>query len=246
MLWIFCNSALGVVVGVAFGTLYINSAISGKKGKSQRDPFSIGEQPHLDDRVGTVFLTFSVLFVPISLLNLKIIVRAVIIKDAIHPFGHKIAVFINLSLDQVTFLSQDIQGPVDIMFFVGRRLQKIHSRPVGSAFAAGFQDSCINKIRQDRVDIIMEAVFILDFSADPVKAQLVINSLRKEVSPFKKFLLMIIQGSVRMKGESKRSWPGFVFYTLTGCTNISSYQCIVFLNSIVFGGFCAVICCYVD
>lgn len=28
-----CNSALGVVVGVAFGTLYINSAVSGKKGK---------------------------------------------------------------------------------------------------------------------------------------------------------------------------------------------------------------------
>jgi hypothetical protein len=47
----------------------------------------------------------------------------------------------------------------------------------------------------------MEAVFILDFSADLVKAQMVINSLRKEASPFKKFLLMIIQGSVRMKGD---------------------------------------------
>jgi len=28
-----CNSALGVVVGVAFGTFYINFAVSGKKGK---------------------------------------------------------------------------------------------------------------------------------------------------------------------------------------------------------------------
>ncbi len=28
-----CNSALGVVVGIAFGTLYINFALSGKKGK---------------------------------------------------------------------------------------------------------------------------------------------------------------------------------------------------------------------
>ncbi len=89
----------------------------------------------------------------------------------------KLPVFINLSLDQVTFHSKDIQSPVDIMFLIRRRLQEIHGCPVRSGLTAEFQDSYVNQIGQDCVDIIVEVVFIPDFSTNTVKAQLIINRL---------------------------------------------------------------------
>ncbi len=54
-----------------------------------------------------------------------------------------------------------------------------------------------------------------DFSADPVKAQLIINSLREKIAPFKEFLLMIVESPVRMEGDqdSLRLVLHFIFFS---------------------------------
>ena len=61
----------------------------------------------------------------------------------------------------------------------------------------------------------MELVFVSDFSADPVKAQLIINSLREKIAPFKEFLLMIVESPVRMEGDqdSLRLVLHFIFFS---------------------------------
>ena len=66
--------------------------IPGEDGEGQGYPVPVREHPHLYDRVRAVFLALSVLFDPIFLLDLKIVIRAVVIEDAVIPVYQKIAV----------------------------------------------------------------------------------------------------------------------------------------------------------
>ena len=52
----------------------------------ERDPIAVGKEPHLYDKIGPVFFAFSILLVAIFLLDLKVIVGTVIVKDAVIPF----------------------------------------------------------------------------------------------------------------------------------------------------------------
>ena len=66
-----------------------------------------------------MFLPLPIFLAAVFLFNLKIIIRAVVIKDLIIPLPHEMAVFIDLCLDQVTFSPKDIQRTVYIVKLVG-------------------------------------------------------------------------------------------------------------------------------
>ena len=76
--------------------------------KSKGDPVPVHKQAHLNDRVGSVFFAFSILFNSIFLFDLKVIIGTVTIKDLIIPFFKKVAVFVNVSLNKVTFAAKNI------------------------------------------------------------------------------------------------------------------------------------------
>ena len=90
--------------------------------RKQGDSIPVHKQPHLNDRVWSVFFTFSVFFGAIFLFNFEVIIRTVIIKDLVISLSKIMAVFIDFCLDEVTFSPKDIQCPVHIMEFVRRFL----------------------------------------------------------------------------------------------------------------------------
>ena len=57
------------------GNLFVLIAREEREG--QRDPVPINEKPHLDDRIRTMFFTFTVFPVAIFLFDLKVVVGAV-------------------------------------------------------------------------------------------------------------------------------------------------------------------------
>ena len=118
------------------GSLFI--CVSGEKWKSKRYPITVHKHPHLDDRVRTVFFAFAVFSVPIFLLNLKEIVCTVIIQDSIVSLSEKMTVFINFRLDKITFISKNVECPVDVMQLVGWFFQKFRSCFIGRPFTGRF------------------------------------------------------------------------------------------------------------
>ena len=63
-----------------------------------------------------------VLFIPIRLFNLKKIISAVIIKDAGISFLYGAAVFIDLGLYKIRFLSNNFQSSLNMLQLKSRRL----------------------------------------------------------------------------------------------------------------------------
>jgi len=85
-----------------------------------------------------VFFAFAVFSVPIFLLNLKEIVCTVIIQDSIVSLSEKMTVFINFRLDKITFISKNVECPVDVMQLVGWFFQKFRSCFIGRPFTGRF------------------------------------------------------------------------------------------------------------
>lgn len=77
--------------------------VSWEQGESQRDPITVCKKPHLNDGSGPAFFAFTIFLIPVLLFNLKIIVAAIVVEDMVIPLYEKVAVLINLRLDQVTF-----------------------------------------------------------------------------------------------------------------------------------------------
>ena len=75
--------------------------ISWKYAESQWDSISVGKESHLHDRVWPVLFGIPVLLVPVRLLDLKEIIRAVIKKDAGIALLDRTAVLVDLSLDKI-------------------------------------------------------------------------------------------------------------------------------------------------
>ena len=99
-----------------------------------------------------MLFAFPVLFAPVFLFNLEIIIRAVIIKDLIISLPQEMAVLIDLCLNKGTFRPKDIQRAVYIVKLIGRFFQKFRCGLIGRMLAAGFQDPCINQIRENCID----------------------------------------------------------------------------------------------
>ena len=58
--------------------------------KSEGNPVSVHKQSHRDDRVWSVFLALSILSKLIILLNFKVIIRTVIVKELPVPGMHEV------------------------------------------------------------------------------------------------------------------------------------------------------------
>ena len=56
---------------------------------------------------------FPIFFTAIFLLALKVIIRAVIIKDLVVSAAKKMTVFVNIRLDHITFISENIQCTIN-------------------------------------------------------------------------------------------------------------------------------------
>ncbi len=79
-----------------------------KKRECKWNSVPIHEQARLDNRIRPVFFTFSVFFTAVLLLDFEVIIRAVIVQDLIVSFAKKVAVLIQLCLDQVAFGAKNI------------------------------------------------------------------------------------------------------------------------------------------
>ena len=139
-----------------------------------------------------MLFAFPVLFASVFLLNLEIIIRAVIIKDLIIPLPQEMAVLIDLCLNKVTFRPKDIQRAVYIVKLIGRFFQKFRCGLIGRTLAAGFQDPCINQIREDCIDVVIKLIFLFQFPADFIHLHLVVDGLKEKIASPVKDLLIII------------------------------------------------------
>ena len=111
------------------------------------------------------------------------------------------AVFIDFCLDHVAFSTKDVQGPVNIMKFIGRAFQKLRGNFIGRALAAWLQDPCIDQVGKDRIDVVFKHIFLFQFPADLIHLHLVINGLQEKVAAAVKGLSAIIQLPVCMEGK---------------------------------------------
>ena len=133
------------------GFLFILAA--GEKGEGQGKPVPVRKEPHLDDGIGAVLLAFAILFIPVFLFNLKIIIRTVIVEEPVIPFPEEKAVLIDFGLDKIEFFRKDGKGPVNVMQLIGRGFQETLGGLEGRAFAGRFQDSGIDQVREDGIEV---------------------------------------------------------------------------------------------
>ena len=107
-----------------------------------------------------MLFAFSVFFVSIFLLNLKVVVGAVVIKNLIVALSDKMAVFVDFCLDEIALRAENIQGTVNIVESVGRLFQKLGSSFKRRPLACRFQNPGINKVRENGVDVVFEFIFV--------------------------------------------------------------------------------------
>ena len=121
---------------------------------------SIHKHSHLNDGIRAVLFGFAVFFVTIFLLQLKIVIRTVVIEDLIIAFSKKVAVFIYFRLDKIAFIAQNIKSPVYIMQLIRRFFQKFRSCLIRRTFTGWFKDSGIDKIGENRINIIFKSMLV--------------------------------------------------------------------------------------
>ena len=167
--------------------------VPGKCGEGKGDPVPVHEHAHLHDGIGTVLLALAVFHVAVLLFNLKVIVRAVVVEDAVVPFSQKMTVFIDFGLDEVTFLCKNAQGAVNVMELVGGLFQKLLRRFVSGKLAARIQDAGIDQVGKDGVYVIIKLVPVPDLAANGVKAKPVVESLQEEVASHEALLPAVFQ-----------------------------------------------------
>ena len=184
-------------------------------GKGQGDAVPIREHPHLYDRVRSVPLALPIFFASVFLLYLKVIVRAVVVKDAVIPVYLEVAVLIGFRLYEVALGGKHVQGAVDIMLLIGRLFEIVHCCPVGGAFASRLQYPGIDQARQYGIQVILELMPAPDLPADAVESESVIDGLEEKVSAFIKFLAAIIQLSVSV--ERHKDCPCLFFFFIVLC-----------------------------
>ena len=151
--------------------------VSRENGEGQGYPVPVREQPHLYDGVRAVLLALPILFCPVFLLDFEVIVRAVVIKDAVILVCQEAAVLEGLRLYEAAFLCKDIQGTVDVMLFIGRFFEIVHCRPVRGSLASRFQYPGVYQVRQDGIEVIPELMPFPDLPAGPVKSEPIIDRL---------------------------------------------------------------------
>ena len=161
-----------------------------------------------------MLFAFAIFLISIFLFNLKVIVGTVVIEDMVISLREEVTVFINLRLDQVPFLCQDTECPVDIMKFVLWWFQKALRSQKGRTFTAWLQYPGVDQIGQDSIEIIFIVMPVTNLSADTVQAQLVINRLQEKITTLEFSFFTVRDFPVWMKTIG-RQWFSF------SCSNFS-------------------------
>ena len=92
--------------------------------------------------------------------------------------------------------ARDGKGPVNIMQFIGRRLQETFCRLKGGIFAGGLQDPGIDQVGKDGIKVKPELMAVPDPAADGIQLQAIVNGLEEEIAAVKKLFPVIIQKPV--------------------------------------------------
>lgn len=150
-----------------------------------------------------MLFAFAIFLISIFLFNLKVIVGTVVIEDMVISLREEVTVFINLRLDQVPFLCQDTECPVDIMKFVLWWFQKALRSQKGRTFTAWLQYPGVDQIGQDSIEIIFIVMPVTNLSADTVQAQLVINRLQEKITTLEFSFFTVRDFPVWMKDNRK-------------------------------------------
>src|SRR5699024_4159699 len=180
----------------------------GAKRKSEWNPVSICNQSHLNDRIRSVFFALSILFITVFLFNLEVVLCAIIIKNFIVSLPQEETVFVNFRLYKITLFCKDRKGAVDIMEFIGWCLQELLCSLERRSFAGRLQDSGVDQVREDRIQVIFKFVTVSDLSADGIHLQTIIDRLEEEITASKKIFSVIVHKSVGMERRSEERRVG--------------------------------------
>ena len=156
-----------------------------------------------------MFFALSIFFTAIFLLDLKVIIRTVIIKDLVVSAAKEMTVFVNIRLDHITFISENIQCTVNIVQLIGWTFQKLRSGLERRTFTGRFQDPCVDQIGKDGIDIKLKFILSFQFSTDLIHLELIVKGLKKNIATTIKYLFIISDLSVGTKRD--QNCLGFFF-----------------------------------
>ena len=166
-----------------------------------------------------MFFALSILFITVFLLDLEIVVCTIIIKHSIISASQEKTVLVNFSLNKIALFCEDRKRTVDIMEFIGWCLQELLCSLERRSFAGRLQDSGIDQIREDRIQVIFKFVTVSDLSANGIHLQTIINRLEEEITTGKKFFPVIVHKPVGMEGDRNNCIFRFffIFFRFDSC-----------------------------
>src|SRR5699024_10815326 len=132
---------------------------------------------------------------------LEIVVCTIIIKYFIVSITQDETVLVNFGLNKIALFCEDRKRTVDIMEFIGWCLKELVCSLERRSFAGRLQDSGIDQIREDRIQVIFKFGMVSDLSANGIHLQTIINRLEEEITTGKKFFLAIVHKPVGMEGD---------------------------------------------
>ena len=163
-----------------------------------------------------MFFALSILFITVFLFNLEVVVCAIIIKNFIVSLPQEETVFVNFRLYKITLFCKDRKGAVDIMEFIGWCLQELLCSLERRSFAGRLQDSGVDQVREDRIQVIFKFVTVSDLSADGIHLQTIIDRLEEEITASKKFFSVIVHKSVEWNGiVTTASSVSFLYFSVS-------------------------------
>ena len=129
-----------------------------------------------------MFFAFSIAFHSAFFFGLKIIIRTVIIEDPFIPWVDIVGVPIKLALDKIGFFRKYGKRAVHILEAVFWRFQQCLAILVAAQLAAGGEESDIDQICKDGVQIIFKFMPASDCAADLIHAKLGAEALEEKIT----------------------------------------------------------------
>ena len=105
------------------------------------------------------------------------------------------------------------------MEFIGWCLQELLCSLERRSFAGRLQDSGVDQVREDRIQVIFKFVTVSDLSADGIHLQTIIDRLEEEITASKKFFSVIVHKSVGMERDRNNCLFRFffIFFRFDSC-----------------------------
>ena len=157
-------------------------------------------------------------------LNSRFPSEPIVIKDAIIPVYLEVAILISFRLYKITFGGKHVQSAVKIVLPIGEPFKIVRCRPVGGALASRLQYPGVYEVGEDGIQVLLELMPFAYLSADLLEAKPIIDGLQEKIVAFIKFLAVIIQRPVDMKGNQDS--PGllpFLYFSVSSLACSSAH-----------------------